>query len=330
MSDSPIGIERRYILTNSAEATPSIKSKTTRAQVWKRMKRMKMLYILLLLPFLNLAIFHYAPLYGIIISFKDFKPGIGIWDSPWNQFGHFKSMFNDFVFLRALRNTLIISVLRLLVGFTFPIIFALLINEITKTRFKRAVQSISYFPHFMSWVIIAGMVVEVFSPERGVVNYIITLFGGSPVNFLSSKVFFIPILLISDVWKEVGWASIIYLASITSISPDIYEAAETDGANRFHKMIHITLPALVPVITILFLLRLGHILSGGFDQILNMYSPLVYEVGDIIDTYVYRSGLVDFRMDYAAAVGLFKNVVGIVLLITVNQIVRKFNDYGVW
>ncbi|MCU6711919.1 ABC transporter permease subunit [Paenibacillus sp. J5C_2022] len=294
------------------------------------MKKMKTLYLLLLLPALSLAIFHYAPLYGVVIAFKDFKPGLGIWDSPWNQFAHFKTMFHDFVFLRAFRNTLIISVLRLIVGFTFPILFALLINEITKSAFKRTVQSISYFPHFMSWVIIAGMVVEVFSPERGIINYVITLFGGDPINFLSSKLYFIPILLISDAWKEVGWASIIYLASITSISPELYEAAESDGANRFHKMIHITLPALVPVITILFLLRLGHILSGGFDQVLNLYSPLVYEVADIIDTYVYRAGLVEFRMDYSAAVGLFKNIVGIVLLVTVNQIVRKYNDYGVW
>ncbi|WP_168120874.1 ABC transporter permease subunit [Paenibacillus sp. HB172176] len=311
--------------------TTSIGKKgASRPHLWKQMKRMKMLYLLLLLPALNLAVFHYAPLYGVIIAFKDFKPGLGIWDSAWNQFGHFKSMYHDFVFLRALRNTLIISVSRLIVGFTFPIVFALLINEIRAARFKRTVQSISYFPHFMSWVIIAGMVVEVFSPERGIVNYIITLFGGDPINFLSSKLFFIPILLISDAWKEVGWASILYLASISSISPEIYEAAETDGANRFRKMFHITLPALVPVITILFLLRLGHILSGGFDQILNMYSPLVYEVGDIIDTYVFRTGLVEFRMDYSAAVGLFKNVVGITLLVTVNRIVRKYNDYGVW
>jgi putative aldouronate transport system permease protein len=312
------------------EITASVKPKKTSALTWKRIKKMKMLYLLLFFPVLHLAVFRYAPMYGVIIAFKDFKAGLGIWDSPWNHFEHFKDMFHDFVFLRALRNTVIISVLRLLVGFTFPIIFALLINEITKTRFKRTVQSISYLPHFMSWVIIAGMVVEVFSPQRGVVNYVITLFGGSPINFMSSKVYFVPLLLISDVWKEVGWASILYLASISSISPEIYEAAESDGANRFHKMIYITLPSLIPVITILFLLRLGNILSGGFDQILNLYSPLVYEVGDIIDTYVYRTGLVEFRMDYSAAVGLFKNVVGVTLLVTVNQIVRKFNDYGVW
>ncbi|MGG1555574.1 ABC transporter permease [Paenibacillus ferrarius] len=310
--------------------TPILKAKSDRALKWKKAKKMKMLYVLLLLPVIHLAIFHYAPMYGVIIAFKDFKAGLGIWDSPWNNFEHFKNMFHDFVFIRALRNTVIISVLRLVVGFTFPIIFALLINEIMHNKFKRTVQSISYLPHFMSWVIIASMVVEVFSPQRGIVNYLITLFGGTPINFLSSKTFFVPLLLISDAWKEVGWASILYLASISSISPEIYEAAESDGANRFHKMIYITLPSIIPVITILFLLRLGHILSGGFDQILNLYSPLVYEVGDIVDTYVYRAGLVEFRLDYSAAVGLFKNLVGVVLLVTVNQIVRKFNDYGVW
>jgi len=185
-------------------------------------------------------------------------------------------------------------------------------------------------PHFLSWVIVASMVVEIVSPQRGIVNYVVTLFGGEPVNFLSSKLFFVPLLLITDVWKEIGWASIIYLASIAAISPELYEAAESDGANRLQKMIYITIPSLIPVITILFLLRLGNILSGGFDQILNLYNPLVYEVADIIDTYVYRVGLLEVRFDYSAAVGLFKNVVGVILLVTANQFVRKHSDYGVW
>lgn len=296
----------------------------------KKLKRMKMLYLMLLLPVVHLAVFHYAPMYGVLIAFKDYRPGLGIWASPWNNFEHFRSMLNDFVFLRALRNTFVISLLRLVFGFTMPILFALLLNELRTRFFKRTVQSISYLPHFLSWVIVASMVVEIVSPQRGVVNYVVTLFGGEPINFLSSKLFFVPLLLITDVWKEIGWASIIYLASIASISPELYEAAESDGANRFQKMIHITIPSLVPVITILFLLRLGNILSGGFDQILNLYNPLVYEVADIIDTYVYRVGLLEVRFDYSAAVGLFKNVVGVILLVTVNQIVRKHSDYGVW
>lgn len=296
----------------------------------KKWKRMKMLYLMLLLPVVHLAVFHYAPMYGVLIAFKDYRPGLGIWDSPWNNFEHFRSMLNDFVFLRALRNTFVISLLRLVFGFSMPILFALLLNELRTRFFKRTVQSISYLPHFLSWVIVASMVVEIVSPQRGVVNYVVTLFGGEPINFLSRKLFFVPLLLITDVWKEIGWASIIYLASIASISPELYEAAESDGANRFQKMIHITIPSLVPVITILFLLRLGNILSGGFDQILNLYNPLVYEVADIIDTYVYRVGMLEVRFDYSAAVGLFKNVVGVILLVTVNQFVRKHSDYGVW
>lgn len=317
-------------MTTNIQTAQAINKPPTKTTVWKNVKRMKMLYLMLLLPAAHLAIFQYGPMYGILIAFKDYKPGLGIWESSWNALAHFKMMFHDFVFLRALRNTVIISLLKLFFGFTMPITFALLINEIRHNVFKRTVQSISYLPHFLSWVIIASMVVEVFSPQRGVVNYIITLFGGDPINFLSSKTYFVPLLIVSDVWKEIGWASIIYLASIASISPELYEAAEADGANRFQKMIHITIPGLVPVIIILFLLRLGNILNIGFDQILNLYSPLVYEVADIIDTYVYRAGLVEFRFDYSAAVGVFKNVVGVVFLVTVNQIVRKHSDYGVW
>lgn len=311
-----------------AHAAP--RTAADRGVLRKKWKRMKMLYLMLLLPVVHLAVFHYAPMYGVLIAFKDYRPGLGIWDSPWNNFEHFRSMLNDFVFLRALRNTFVISLLRLVFGFTMPILFALLLNELRTRFFKRTVQSISYLPHFLSWVIVASMVVEIVSPQRGVVNYVVTLFGGEPINFLSSKLFFVPLLLITDVWKEIGWASIIYLASIASISPELYEAAESDGANRFQKMIHITIPSLVPVITILFLLRLGNILSGGFDQILNLYNPLVYEVADIIDTYVYRVGMLEVRFDYSAAVGLFKNVVGVILLVTVNQFVRKHSDYGVW
>ncbi|WP_127583022.1 ABC transporter permease [Paenibacillus koleovorans] len=314
-----------YIKTNRA-----IQKAEARGALRRKLVRMRALYLMLLLPVIHLAVFHYAPMYGVLIAFKEYRPGLGIWASPWNNFEHFRTMLHDFVFLRALRNTFLISVLRLVFGFTMPILFALFLNELRVHYFKRTIQSISYLPHFLSWVIVASMVVEIVSPQRGVVNHVITLFGGDPINFLSSKLFFIPLLLITDVWKEIGWASIIYLASIASISPELYEAAESDGANRYHKMIYITLPSLVPVITILFLLRLGHILSGGFDQILNLYNPLVYEVADIIDTYVYRVGLLEVRFDYSAAVGLFKNVVGVILLVVVNQIVRKHSDYGVW
>ncbi len=269
-------------------------------------------------------------MYGVIISFKNFSPGLGIWESPWNNFDHFKRLFTDFMFIRALKNTIIISLLKILISFPAPIIFALLLNEIRNQKFLKVTQSISYLPHFMSWVILSAMIIEVFSPQRGVINYLITMFGGDPINFLSSKVFFVPVILITDIWKEIGYGAIIYIASIASIDPALYEAAEMDGAGRFKKMIHVTLPSIMPMVIIMFILRLGGILNAGFDQILNLYNPLVYEVADIIDTYVYRSGLEQFQFDYATAVGLFKNVIGIIFILGANAIIRRKSEHGIW
>lgn len=297
---------------------------------WIEMKKMKTLYIMLAIPMVMLFIFHYIPMYGILIAFKNFSPGLGIWDSPWNNFEHFKRLFDDFLFLRALQNTVVISLLKLIIVFPAPIIFAILLNEVKNERFKKVSQSISYLPHFMSWVILSAMVIEVFSPQRGIINFFITLVGGDPINFMSDKASFIPILILTDMWKEVGWGAIIYLASIASIDPQLYEAAEMDGAGRFHKMIHVTLPSIMPMVIILFILRLGSVLNAGFDQILNLYNPLVYEVADIIDTYVYRSGLEQFQFDYATAVGLFKNVVGIILILSANAIIRRKSEHGIW
>lgn len=291
---------------------------------------MKAFYLMLLAPMILLAIFSYGPMYGLLIAFKDFSPGLGILESPWNNFEHFKRLFDDFLFIRALRNTIIISLLKILISFPAPIIFALLLNEVRQMKFKKVTQSISYLPHFMSWVILSAMIVEVFSPERGIINYFITLFGGDPVHFLASKSAFIPILIGTDIWKEIGYAAIIYLATMSSIDTGLYEAAEMDGANRFHKMIHITIPSIMPMIIILFILRLGSVLNAGFDQILNLYNPLVYEVADIIDTYVYRAGLEQFQFDYATAVGLFKNVVGILLILGANAIIRRKSEHGIW
>jgi putative aldouronate transport system permease protein len=308
------------------ETKPQRKTNAT----WIQMKKMKTLYFMLLIPMAMLFIFNYIPMYGILIAFKNFSPGLGIWDSPWNNFDHFKRLFSDFLFLRALQNTVVISLLKIIIVFPAPIIFAILLNEIKNEKFKKVTQSISYLPHFMSWVILSAMVIEVFSPQRGIINFFITLVGGDPINFMSDKSSFIPILILTDMWKEIGWGAIIYLATIASIDPGLYEAAEIDGAGRFHKMIHVTLPSIMPMVIIMFILRLGSVLNAGFDQILNLYNPLVYEVADIIDTYVYRSGLEQFQFDYATAVGLFKNVVGIVLILSANAIIRRKSEHGIW
>ncbi|WP_231571023.1 ABC transporter permease [Gordoniibacillus kamchatkensis] len=291
---------------------------------------MKTLYLMMLVPMLLLFLFHYVPLYGILVAFKKFSPGLGIWKSEWNHFEHFKSLFHDFLFIRALKNTLVISVLKLIVAFPAPIVLAVLLNEVRHVMFKKVTQSISYLPHFMSWVILASMVGEVLSPQRGIINFVIHSLGGTPINFLADKNFFIPALIVTDIWKEIGWGAIIYLAAISSINPDLYEAADVDGAGRFKKMIHITVPSLVPMIVILFILSLGNILNAGFDQILNLYNPMVYDVADIIDTYVYRKGLEQFQLDYATAVGLFKNVVGVVLIVGANAIIRRRSEHGIW
>ncbi|UUX35303.1 ABC transporter permease [Fundicoccus culcitae] len=279
--------------------------------------------IMMIIPLALLLVFSYGPMYGVLIAFKDYSPGKGILGSPWNNFDHFKRMFSDFTFTRALRNTIWISFLKIIFGFPAPIILALMLNELRFVRFKKITQTISYLPYFLSWVIIAAMMIEIFSPQRGIVNYIVTLFGGQPIHFLASRQWFVPIIVVTDIWQGIGYGSIIYLAAITGVDPALYEAAELDGATRFEKMRYITIPSIMPIILVMLILRVGGILSAGFDQILNMYNPSVYEVADIIDTYVYRIGLIDFNFDYSTAVGLFQNLVGLFMVGTSNYIVRR-------
>lgn len=285
--------------------------------------------IMLAVPLILLLIFSYGPMYGVLIAFKDYSPGLGIWESPWNQFDHFKRMFDDFTFTRALRNTLNISFWKLLIGFPAPIILALSLNELRFTRFKKLSQTVSYLPYFLSWVIVAAMMVEIFSPQRGIINSIISALGGTPIHFLASEKWFVPILVISDVWKGIGYGSIVYLAAITGVDPALYEAAELDGATRLQKMRHVTIPSIMPVILVMLILRVGGILSAGFDQVLNLYNPAVYSVGDIIDTYVYRIGLIDFNFDYSTAVGLFQNLAGLIMVGGSNWLVKKTTGQNV-
>jgi len=297
---------------------------------WKLARKMWMLYLFFLVPACLLFIFNYVPMYGVLIAFKKFRIASGILGSPWNDFQNFKDFFATPFFLRILRNTVIISLQRLVFGFPAPIILALLLNEVNHMPFKRVVQTISYLPHFMSWVVLAGIIIEVLSPQRGLVGVIYGLLGMDAPNLMNSRAFFRPMLIATGIWQSVGWGTIIYLAAISSIDPEMYEAAEIDGASRLQRAAHITIPSLVPVIIILFILSIGGILNAGFDQIFNLYSPLVYEVADIIDTYVYRVGITEMRFDYSTAVGLFKNAIGIVLLLGTNLVTRRFSEYGIW
>ncbi|MBO9598151.1 MAG: sugar ABC transporter permease, partial [Cohnella sp.] len=269
-------------------------------------------YYLMLLPaFVCFILFEYAPMYGVLMAFKNYRFVDGILGSPWVGFEYFEQFFNDIFFWRIIRNTLIISGLHILFGFPAPIVLALLLNEVFHSKFKKIAQSLSYLPHFMSWVILAAIMVELLSPSRGAINYIITSFGGNPIHFLAEPNMFIGVLVVSHVWQGIGWGSIVYLAAIAGINQDQYESATIDGANRFQQMLYITIPSLVPIMTILFILSMGKIMNAGFDQIFNLYNPAVYSVADIIDTYVYRIGLLEAKYGFATAVGLFKNMIGL-------------------
>ena len=306
--------------------------RTLRRERWNSAKRMKLLYLFFLVPFVVFFVFHYMPMYGLLIAFKQYRVIDGIWGSPWNNFRHFEMLFSNIYFGRILRNTIIISVYRVVFGFPAPILLALLINELRNATFKRITQSISYLPHFFSWVVLASIMIEILSPQRGIVGYLYTLFGADPPNMLTSTTYFRPILVISDIFKEVGWGTVVYLAAISTIDPGLYESASIDGASRLKQARYITLPSLLPIISILLLLRVGYIMNAGFDQIFNLYNPIVYEVADIIDTYVYRVGIIERRFDFSTAVGLFKNAIGVVLLIAANVIIKRFGEgeYAVW
>lgn len=274
-------------------------------------------------------IFSYAPMYGIIIAFKDYKIKLGIMGSPWtsmNGFKHFYDLFHSYSFTRVLKNTVTLSLLQTLFSFPAPIIFALFLNEIRFVRFKKTVQTISYLPHFISWVILASIFIDFLSPSRGVINAIIKALGGTAIDFMTEPSWFRPIIIITGIWQGIGWNSIIYLSAISSVNVEQYEAAYIEGSTRFQNMRYITLPSIMPVVSILFIMKMAYILGGSFDQIYNMMNPLTVEVGDIIDTYVYRIGLKEFRYSFSTAVGLFKNVVGLIFVLITNTVVKHLSD----
>jgi len=269
-------------------------------------------------------------MYGITIAFKDFSIIKGILGSPWVGFEHFEAMWNSPEFTRVLRNTLVISGLKLVFVYTSGIVLALALNEIFHDKFKKFVQSVTYIPHFLSWVIIGSVMVELLSPSSGLVNKIIMLFGGDPIYFLAEEKWFVPILVLSDIWQSCGWGSIIYLAAIAGIDPQMYEAATIDGAGRFRKIWYITLPSIMNVIIIMMIFNIGYIMNSGFDQIFNLYNPRVYEVSDILDTYVYRVGLIQMNYSFSTAVGVFKSVIGLALVLAANKLANRFGQTGFW
>ncbi|WP_377561684.1 ABC transporter permease [Paenibacillus chungangensis] len=288
-----------------------------------------MLYLFLIPGLLYFVIFKYLPMYGIMIAFQDYSPFKGIAGSPFVGLKHFMRFFEDDAFITVFRNTLLISLYKLIFGFPVPIILALMLNEVRVLWFKRTAQTLFYIPHFFSWVIFGGIVIQVLS-SKGMVNSVIAFFGGDPILFMAEKSFFRSILVISDILKESGWASIIYIAAIAGVDPALYEAVRMDGAKKRHEIWHVTLPGIKSTIIILFILQLGNILELGVQQVFMLYNPLVYEVGDIIDTYVYRVGLTEQKYSFATAVGLFQATVGLILIYMANFLAKRYGGGGLW
>ncbi|MFB9329413.1 ABC transporter permease [Paenibacillus aurantiacus] len=301
-----------------------------RRPLWKDLIRDRYLYLLLLPGLLLILLFRYGPMYGVVIAFQDYNIYKGISGSEWVGFDQFTRLFNSPDFIEILSNTIIISLYKLAASFTIPIILALLLNELRSVIFKRFAQSVIYLPHFVSWVIFSGIIITFLNPVDGMVNVLIQQFGGTPIDFLGDVRYFRPMLVISDAYKEVGWGTIIYLAAIAGVNADLYEAARIDGATKLRQMWHVTLPAIRPVIVILIILSLANILEAGFQQIFLLYNALVYDVADIIDTYVYRVGIQEANYSYATAAGLFKSAVAMVLILSVNTIVKKSGQEGLW
>lgn len=295
----------------------------------KDLQRNKYMYIIILPVVIYLLVFCYKPMYGIVIAFQKFRPTLGIANSPWVGLKHFKSFFTDPYFGRILRNTFTISFLSLIFGFPAPILFALLLNEVKVKWFKKTVQTITYMPHFISLVVICGLVTT-FCQSNGLFNDIIALFGGERENLLLNKNLFYPIYVLSGIWQGMGWSSIIYLAALAGIDQEQYEAAKIDGASRLQQMRYITLPGLLPTVSMLLILNLGSILNVGHEKVMLLYQPLTYEVADVIGTYVYRRGLISGEYSYSTAVGLFNSVVNLVFLVVSNKISKKLGQSGLF
>ena len=281
----------------------------------KRLCRERALHLMLLPSIVLLFLFHYIPLGGIVIAFQDYSPVRGILRSDWVGLGNFTYIFSLPTFPRVLRNTLLIACGKVVLNILVPVTFALLLNEIRSAVFKRTIQTVAYLPHFLSWVILGGILTDVLSPSTGIVNRILGLFGMEPVFFLGDAAIFPYPMIWTEIWKEMGFGAVIYLATLTGIDPTYYEAAVVDGATRWKQTVYITLPCLAPTIVLLSMLALGNVLNAGFDQVYNMYSISVYSTGDIIDTFIYRLGLEDFQFSPSAAVGLFKSAISTVLII---------------
>lgn len=310
----------------AAAAVPAI-----RRTAWKRLKRDKALYAMLIPVIGFYLLFKYAPMIGEIIAFKDFRLMDGIFGSKWVGFKHFDMLFQSADFWRVLRNTLLLNVYSLVFGFPVPIVLALLLNEVRLEGYKRLIQNLLYVPHFISWVVLGGIVVAMLSPSTGVINMgLKQVFGIEPIYFMANSVWWPVVYTLSSIWREAGWGTILYLAAMASIDPQLYEAAKIDGASKLRQIWHVTLPGIRSTIAILLILRMGQMMDVGLEQTLVLQNNSVLDVADVISTYVYRVGLQNMSYSYTTALGLFQSVIGLILVLSVNRLIRAFGEKGLW
>ncbi|MEK8127662.1 ABC transporter permease subunit [Paenibacillus filicis] len=312
-----------------SEATLGVRPQKRKNTLLQNIWKYKFMYLLFIPSIIYFIVFAYIPFYGLTIAFKKYMAFKGIMASPWVGLDNFKYIFTSDKFFTVLKNTIIIHMYGLIFGFPIPILFALLLNEVKSMAFKKTVQTVTYFPHFLSWIVFAGIAINFVGPT-GVINTLLTGAGLQPIEFLTNTQLFRPVLIVTGIIKEFGWGAIIYLAAMSGIDPELYEAARVDGARRLRQIWHITLPGMRPIIILMFVLNLASMLDAGFDQVFNMYNPSVYEVADIIDTYVYRIGMLSNDYSVATAVGIFKGVVSCVLIISANAFVKKWEGRSMW
>lgn len=305
-------------------------SKSYRSILIRDVRRDFELYLFLLPTIVYYVLFHYGPMYGIQIAFKQFSGSLGIWKSPWVGLRHFNAFFSSYYFGVLIRNTLFLSVYSMLAGFPMPIILALMLNEVKHLKYKKFVQTVTYAPHFISMVVMVGMIITFLSPSSGIINFLLGYFGVDPRNYIAESGMFRHLYVWSGIWQGTGWSSIIYLAALSSIDPQLHEAATIDGATRMQRIRYINIPGILPTIVILFILSSGNIMSVGFEKAFLMQNPTNMETSDIIATYVYRRGLINAEYSFSAAVGVFNSVINFILIVFVNWVSKKLTETSIW
>lgn len=327
---SATSTKRGNAKVNSKNSTGYQTSRQVRNQMWTRVKRDYELYLFLLPIIIIYLVFKYYPMYGVQIAFKDFSPSQGIWGSEWVGLQHFIDFFNSYNFWSIITNTITLSFLSLLFGFPVPIIIAIMLNQMLGKRYKKFIQTVIYAPHFISTVVLVGMLHVFLSPNSGIVNHLITWLGGEPVLFMADEGWFRPLYILSGIWQETGFATIIYLAALAGVNPELHEAAIMDGASKWKRVWYVDIPSILPTIVILLILALGNIMSIGFEKAFLMQNDLNYATSNILPTYVYEMGIQKAQYSFSTAVGLFNSIINIILIVTVNRIAKRLTETSLW